>query len=134
MCGHNGAAVISPTSPLLVVCLCAAWCGVCREYRPRFDAIGASLQAELPGLRWRWIDVEDDEDLLHPLQVDDFPTLLIVRDGAPLFCAPVPPLAGRLERLVRTLATQDYAPVLADAVVRQAAQRVFQQSLTSDGN
>jgi hypothetical protein len=27
----------------LVVCLCAEWCGVCREYRSRFEQVLARL-------------------------------------------------------------------------------------------
>ena len=27
------------SSPLLVACLCAAWCGTCREYEPLFERL-----------------------------------------------------------------------------------------------
>ena len=50
---------------VLVVCLCAEWCGVCRDYRSRF----ALVQSKFPQARFLWIDVEDEADLLRPLDV-----------------------------------------------------------------
>ena len=40
----------------LVACLCAAWCGTCRDYRAGFEA----LAARFPEARFLWLDVEDD--------------------------------------------------------------------------
>jgi thioredoxin 1 len=83
---------------LLVACLCADWCGTCREYRPLFNA----LQREFPQTRFVWIDVEDDADLVDPIEVDDFPTLLIAAHGEPLFFGPVMPHQETLRRLIQT--------------------------------
>src|SRR5659263_77846 len=49
-----------PPASVLVVCLCAQWCGVCRDYRQRFTQV----QAQFPAVRFLWIDVEDEADLL----------------------------------------------------------------------
>lgn len=87
---------------VLVVCLCAEWCGVCREYRSRF----LQLQSSFPQARFLWIDVEDEADLLHPLDVEDFPTLLLALGKEPRFFGPVTPQAEMLERLIRSQ-TQD---------------------------
>jgi hypothetical protein len=45
--------------PWWVVCLCAGWCGVCRDYRSGFDAVGPRW----PDVRWEWLDVEDRKTL-----------------------------------------------------------------------
>lgn len=87
---------------LLVVCLCADWCGVCREYRERFDTVSALIQADYPGAQFVWLDVEDEADFLHPLDVENFPTVLIGVGDAPLFWGPVTPQTQTLERIVRT--------------------------------
>jgi thiol-disulfide isomerase/thioredoxin len=89
--------MVLPESELLVVCLCAEWCVVCREYRSRFEQV----QGRFAGVRFRWIDIEDESDLVDPVEVDDFPTLLIVRGDAPVFFGTVRPQPDALERLVR---------------------------------
>lgn len=78
-------------------------------------------------MRTVWLDVEDDEDLLHPLDdVDNFPTLLVARGTEPLFFGVVTPIASTLERLLRALAAPD-APLLARPEVAALAARVWPQ-------
>lgn len=110
-------------APLLVACLCAAWCGVCGEYRSRFDQVHAAIKADHPQAQFVWLDVEDEADLLHPLDVDDFPTLLIAKDHVPLFFGPLTPQAQTLERLVRNAALVAMAPV-PDPAVHAAVARI----------
>ncbi len=84
------------TPEFLVACLCAAWCGTCRDYQPGFHA----LAARFPAARFLWIDVEDDADLVDDYDVENFPTLLIQRDDTVLFFGTMLP---HLELLQRTL-------------------------------
>ena len=58
---------------LNVVSLCAQWCGVCRDWRPVLDQLAGSH----PQVAWRWLDIEDEADLLDDLDVETFPTLLV---------------------------------------------------------
>jgi|SRR5450830_1638496 len=97
-------------SSLLVVCLCAEWCGVCREYQQRFEQV----KAKFPHAKFLWIDVEDEADLLHPLDVEDFPTLLIAVGAEPRFLGPLTPQAETLERLIRAQVGDAGAPALRD--------------------
>ena len=97
-----------PLTQLLVACLCADWCGTCREYQPLF----AQLQIQFPGTRFLWVDVEDDSDLVDPVEVENFPTLLIARENQTLFFGTVTPHLQTLERLVRSAMDTD-APALA---------------------
>ena len=115
----------SPQATLLVVCLCAAWCGVCRDYAPRF----AQVQARYPQATFLWIDVEDEADLLHPLDVEDFPTLLIAIGQAPRFFGPLTPQLEMLDRLVKAQLDDPDAAPLADpelvaVVARIRAKRI----------
>lgn len=105
---------------VLVVCLCAEWCGVCRDYRSRF----AQVQAKLPQAQFLWIDVEDEADLLHPLDVEDFPTLLIAVGNAPRFFGPLTPQAETLERLIRAQIENAGAPALAHQPVVDLVARI----------
>ena len=84
-------------SDWLVVCLCAEWCGVCRDYRSRFEQV----RALFPQVRFVWVDVEDQSDLVDPVDVDDFPTVLIARGDEPVFFGTVRPQSDTLQRLVQ---------------------------------
>ena len=85
------------STELLVACLCADWCGACREYKPLFD----SLARKFPNVRFLWVDVEDEADLIDPIEVEDFPTILIAKDQNPLFFGTVLPHIETLERLIQ---------------------------------
>lgn len=105
---------------VLVVCLCAEWCGVCRDYASRF----LQLQAKFPQAQFLWIDVEDEADLLHPLDVEDFPTLLLAVGDEARFFGPVTPQPETLERLIRAQIDNAGASALADPAVRALVARV----------
>jgi thioredoxin 1 len=82
---------------LAVYCLCADWCGVCREYRPLFEA----LAREHPGVHFESIDIEDQADLMGDVDVETFPTLLIAEGAEPRFFGPVLPRADTLKSALR---------------------------------
>jgi hypothetical protein len=90
----------SPQPPLLLACLCAAWCRTCGDYRATFDALAAEFGAA--AVTPRWVDIEDDEDALGGVDVVDFPTLLIARGDAQIsFYGPVLPHAQTLRGLLQ---------------------------------
>jgi thioredoxin len=91
----------------LVACLCAAWCGTCRDYRGIFEA----LQGRFPQAEFLWVDVEDDADWIGDLDVDNFPTLVVQRQEDVLFCGTVLPQAGIVERLLASLFGAPPAPL-----------------------
>lgn len=84
---------------LFVACLCADWCGTCREYRPAFDA----LAHEFPLHRFVWIDVEDQEALVVDIEIENFPTLVVAHEARLLFAGTMLPHIGHLRRLLQTL-------------------------------
>lgn len=105
---------------VLVVCLCAEWCGVCRDYSSRF----LQMQARFPQAQFLWIDVEDEADLLHPLDVEDFPTLLLAVGDEARFFGPVTPQPETLERLIRAQIDDAGGTVLANPSVVALVARV----------
>ena len=100
-----------------VVCLCAAWCNVCRDYRAVFDA----LALQHPQAHFVWVDIEDEEDLAGELDVETFPTLLLADGLHARFLGPLLPQAGVLARMLSSL--QAGGP--AAAPVSREAQGVF---------
>lgn len=84
-----------------VVCLCAAWCGTCGQYRALFDGLARAQ----PGVRFEWIDIEDDSDIAGDLDVETFPTLLIADGQHVVFLGPLLPQIPVLARLLDSLQT-----------------------------
>lgn len=82
-----------------VVCLCAQWCGACREYRSAFD----SLAGDWPQVRFVWVDVEDEGDVVGDVDVETFPTILIADGRLARFLGPVLPQAQVLTRMLQAL-------------------------------
>lgn len=83
----------------VVVCLCAEWCGTCRGYQ----AALTELAARYPHLLFVWLDVEDDADLVGEIDLETFPTLMLLQDDALLFSGVLLPHIQHLERLLATL-------------------------------
>ena len=81
---------------LQVICLCAQWCGTCREYAPVFEA----LPTQRPAVCTHWVELEAVEDALGDIDITTFPMLLVVDSARGLrFAGPVTPHAATLLRL-----------------------------------
>src|SRR2546425_8825595 len=83
-----------------VICLCADWCGLCRDYQEVF----AQAQARYPLSRFVWLDIEDEADWIGDIDVETFPTLLIADEQGPRFFGPLTPQLQTLSRLLDSLA------------------------------
>ncbi len=86
----------------LVICLCAEWCGACREYRPGFER----LAAEFTQTRFRWLDIEEHADEMGDLDIENFPTLFIQRRESVLFFGTMLPHLSHLRRTIETFQEQ----------------------------
>lgn len=104
-------------APLSIACLCAAWCSACTVWRPLFDGLAAAGAA---GEAWRWIDIEDEDDLVGELEIENFPTLLIARGPTPLFYGPVVPQPAGVVSLVAHARAGRLAPITQAATVALA--------------
>lgn len=80
----------SAPQPLFVACLCAAWCRTCGDYQATFDALKTKFTAPI---QWAWVDIEDHAELLDEVDIETFPTLLVIREQDVLFLGPVLPQA-----------------------------------------
>jgi thioredoxin 1 len=95
----------TPPNPLLVACLCAQWCRTCDAYRDTLVAVRDALRASHPEatLRFVWVDIEDESELVGDLDIEDFPTLVLARGDQVLFFGPLLPHAQTLDRLLRSV-------------------------------
>ncbi|MDQ6685094.1 MAG: thioredoxin family protein [Pseudomonadota bacterium] len=111
----------------LVACLCAEWCDSCRDYRGVFSTLAARFAGRADFI---WIDIEDQATLLGEVEVENFPTLLIVGGdpGAVRFFGAVTPQPAVAERLVHealngTMAASCAASAEVDAMARRLRLR-----------
>ena len=87
----------------LVVCLCAAWCDTCAEFRDTF----ARLERAHPEASFVWLDVEDDAALVGDLDIENFPTLAVFRANAPRFYGVTLPQEGVVSRSLQSFLRED---------------------------
>jgi len=91
----------------------------------------ATVAAQHPSMRFAWIDIEDDADALgdDALDIETFPTVMVLRGGRPVFHGTLLPHAGTLARLLDSLQAGSTAagsavpPQMAAAVWRLGPQR-----------
>jgi thioredoxin 1 len=74
-------AALSREDKLLVVCLCAAWCDTCEEFRRTFTRLADAD----PSSAYVWVDIEDESELLGDIDIENFPTLAVFRGAVPVF-------------------------------------------------
>lgn len=82
-----------------VVCLCAEWCGTCRDYRPLFEEVARAN----PGFRFAWVDIEDHAEFADEFDVETFPTVLVAGQDGTRFLGPLLPNAQTLTRMLSAL-------------------------------
>ena len=104
---------------LVVACLCAAWCDVCRDYRAVLEAVAQRH----PDSYFVWIDIEDCADLVGDFDVDNFPTLLIQRGAHIAFFGSVPPGLALADRLVQSQADKSLADLIDETNASVERQR-----------
>jgi thioredoxin 1 len=87
----------------------AAWCGPCRSFAPIFER--ASEQHT--DVTFAKVDTEDQQELAGRYGITSIPTLVIYRDGVPLFAQPGALPAPALEDLVAQTRALDMDDVRA---------------------
>jgi len=92
-------ALCPPGARAWVICLCADWCGLCREYHDLF----AQMATRYPAFRFAWLDVEDEAALAGDFDIETFPTLLLADAGGTRFFGPLTPQPQTLSRLLDSL-------------------------------
>lgn len=85
-----------------VICLCADWCNVCRQWQPQFEQQARADE----DVHFAWVDIEDEAHAMGDVDVETFPTVLIARGHEARFLGPITPSVPGLERLLQSLQAQ----------------------------
>ena len=104
---------LNEASQLVVVSLCAAWCDTCNEFRAGFERIASAR----PQCVFVWLDIEDDADIAGDIDVENFPTLAVFRDGRPAYFGVSLPHESTVLRLIDALLQADEIIIDAPAAV-----------------
>ena len=110
-------------SPWTVVCLCAEWCGTCRDYRRAFEQRAERREDAMHV----WLDIEDDSDWLGDIDVETLPTLLVLHEDRPMFFGPVLPHIDVVDRTLRALGQHGPAGAPVPDVHRDTVARIVER-------
>ena len=102
------------TPVMWVVCLCADWCGLCRDYR----AVLKQVAAQYPAHRFVWLDIEDQADMVGDMDIETFPTLLVADAKGVLFLGPLAPHAATLSRVLASFQCRDVKKIVHSDVTK----------------
>ena len=103
---RTGVSPLTDRTGVVVVCLCAEWCGTCRGYQEELSR----LAGRYSDFVFVWLDVEDDADIVGDLDIETFPTLMVMQGEDLLFGGILLPLIQHLDRLLATLADRSPMP------------------------
>ncbi|MBI2389295.1 MAG: thioredoxin [Deltaproteobacteria bacterium] len=95
----------------------AEWCGPCRMFAPIFEAAAAKH----PDIVFGKVDTEDQPELAQAFGIRSIPTLMVFRDGVPVFGQPGMLPARVLEDLIKKVRELDMDDVKKKLAERQGA-------------
>jgi thioredoxin 1 len=97
----------------------AEWCGPCRAFAPIYEKVSDAN----PDVTFAKIDTDKEQQLASAFAIRAIPTLMIFRDGVPLFAQPGALSQSDLEELVRKVRELDM-----NEVRRIIAERTAQEA------
>jgi hypothetical protein len=115
------------TRTVHLACLCAAWCRLCDEYALVIDTVRQDPAWSALDLRWHWIDIEDEADLVGDFDVETFPTWVIADARGVRFAGALEPQPDTLRRLLRATLLEP-GPAVATPEVAAFAERLLARS------
>lgn len=96
----------------------AAWCGPCRQFAPIFEQASETH----PDVTFAKVDTDAEQDLAAEYGIRSIPTLVIYRDGIPVFGQPGAIPGNALEDLIGQVKALDMDDVRERFTAAQSAQ------------
>ena len=102
----------------------AAWCGPCRQFAPVFE----QSSEQHPDITYAKVDTEDQQQLASMYGITSIPTLVVYRDGIPVFGQPGALPGQALESLIEQVQGLDMDQVREQWAAQQAEAEQPQQA------
>ncbi len=96
----------------------ASWCGPCRQFGPIFEKSSENH----PEITYAKVDTEDQQQLAAEYGISSIPTLVIYRDGIPIFGQPGALPSQALEAVIEEVQALDMTDVRAKYAEAMAAK------------
>ncbi len=95
----------------------ASWCGPCRQFAPVFE----QSSEQHPDIKFAKVDTDDQQQLSAMYGITSIPTLVIYRDGIPVFGQPGAIPGHVLENLIEQVQSLDMDEVRKEYAKQQSA-------------
>ncbi|MDB1145110.1 MAG: thioredoxin family protein [Alcaligenaceae bacterium] len=86
-----------PSDAYLIVCYCAEWCRTCESFKSAFSTLASEYEERYAFV---YIDVEEHYEMLGDEDIDNFPTILIQKEGVNHYFGEILPYASHLKQLI----------------------------------
>jgi thioredoxin 1 len=104
----------------------AAWCGPCRQFAPVYE----KSSEQHPDIKFAKVDTEDQQQLAAMYGITSIPTLVIYRDGIPIFGQPGALPGQALESLIEQVQALDMDQVREQWEKQQAESESEAESMS----
>src|ERR1700710_2132699 len=106
----------------------AAWCGPCRQFAPVFEA----TSEKNTDITFAKVDTEDQQALAASYGITSIPTLVVYRDGIPIFGQPGALPQPALENLIEQVRELDMTEVRREYDEAMAKRAGESESVEAD--